>query len=809
MNHYFFLLKQAWGSLRQKPGFLVTVVVTMGTTLGALLCVLTLGYLLILQPLPYPEQDKLYNVSHLINNKFGEVQLEAFTYPGLIHLYKQQDIFEKSALVNYGKDVLTSLPQQPTLDTGYATPEWFELLDAKLQAGRRFESTEALDRFNPVAILSYQTWQNEFDGRADILEQTVSFSGVNFKVIGVLSASFIEPQIKQTGRDADIWLPWDFNLDIGYKERWGNISRSLSYVGKLKSDYNSGQAQQAITPLVNDIWVENVMPMPFFAGWSIDMKLQPLQSVILGGSENTIYLLLAGVVGLLLIAFTNVANLFMSRTAEQQKNLAIFSALGAKQSHLFKGLFIESTLLMCMAMLLALIMASVGFAGLQHYLVSILPRVNELGLNFMTFSVALFFAISLAVLFALLSNKMLNYRALNSTLHSSGKGTGIQVSKRLRQSLIASQVAIATVLVFANVGLFKQSVASIVAPTGFGVEDILHVSLSISAPKRPPSKEVAPIMTEIKRNLLALPQVQSISQSTSILDRFPQWVLTRVDSNESFTLQRKSVGHRYFQMFDQPLLEGRYFSQEDVIDGNMVMIVNQQFAHKLSPNGSAIGLKMSPSVDSEPFTIVGVVQGIRMPNEQDIPRRVYHPSSLADRELTVKLHENQTITRNEVVAVIKEITNLYTLFNLQRLADTKKKMLFTQYTTVNTTIALVLITLFLAGVGLYGILSYGTQMRRFELGTRMAIGAKRRDLVCLVVKDNAWGITIGMATSVVVMLLLYIAYQDQLGAYIGVELFGMFTLTICAIGSLSMFACYWPLRKYINRPAIHSLRGSD
>jgi hypothetical protein len=98
MNHYFFLLKQAWGSLRQKPGFLVTVVVTMGTTLGALLCVLTLGYLLILQPLPYPEQDKLYNVSHLINNKFGEVQLEAFTYPGLIHLstYTSSKIFLKN-----------------------------------------------------------------------------------------------------------------------------------------------------------------------------------------------------------------------------------------------------------------------------------------------------------------------------------------------------------------------------------------------------------------------------------------------------------------------------------------------------------------------------------------------------------------------------------------------------------------------------------------------------------------------------------------------------------------------------------------
>ena len=242
----------------QEAGFVATVVTTMGTTLGALLCVLTLGYLLIVEPLPYPEQEKLYKVIHAIGDKTGETNATAFTYPGLIHLYKNQDVFEKTALIQYGEDVLTSLPNQPTLNTGYATPEWFELLGAKMQMGRTFEATEALDTFNPVAIISYKLWQDEFASAADMLDKKVSFSGVSYRVIGVLGENFVEPQIRQAGRDVGMWFPWDYNLDARFKERWGNISGALTFVGKLKDTLSAKQAEQTISPLVNDTWVENV-----------------------------------------------------------------------------------------------------------------------------------------------------------------------------------------------------------------------------------------------------------------------------------------------------------------------------------------------------------------------------------------------------------------------------------------------------------------------------------------------------------------------------------------------------------------------
>jgi predicted permease len=809
MSQFFYQQKQAWVSLKKKAGFVATVVTTMGTTLGALLCVLTLGYLLIVEPLPYPEQDKLYSVVHAIGDKTGETNATAFTYPGMIHLYKNQDVFESTALIQYGQDVLTSLPNQPRLSTGYVTPEWFELLGTEMQMGRLFESTEALDTFNPVAIVSYKTWQDEFDSAPDMLDKKVSFSGVSFRVIGVLGESFVEPQITQTGRDVGMWFPWDYNLDVRMKERWGNISGALYFAGKLKDTLSAAQAEQIITPLVNDTWVENVVSMPFFNGWAIEMQLESFQTAIVGDSQNTVYKLLAGVLGLVLIAFANIANLFMSRTAEQQRQLAIYAALGAKKHHLFRGLLAESGLLMSLSLLVALVVASLGFSLLQANLASELPRINELGVNYITFLASIILAFSFALLFAFLSSKMINYRALNSMLQASGKGTGVQVSKRFRQGLIVSQVAIATVLVFTNITLFKEAVDTITQPPGYTVDNMTQMSLSVSASEFPPEEEVAAAMVQLKKSLLALPQVESISQSSSVLDGFGLWALTAVASGENFTPENNSISHNYFTMIGQALLEGDYFSEADIKDRNRVMIVNDKFAKRLNPDGSALGLQISPGAEYEPFTITGVVKGAKMPAESEVPMRAYTPANLANTQMTLKLRDGQSIEPEQVVTAIKSVSSLYALFNLETLDSQKKRRLFTQYTTAATTATLAVITLFLASVGLYGILSYGTQMRRFELGTRMAIGAKRKDLVGLIVKDNLWVIVLGIASSIVVMLGIYIGYTEALLAYISVDLLPIFLTTILSIALLSLFACYWPLRQYINHPAIHSLRGSD
>ena len=329
MNLFTYQLKQALLSLKKKPGFVFSVISTMGITLGALLCVLTLAYVMLIKPLPYPDQDRLYRVDSQQFDADGALNVTAFNYPGLVHLYKNQQVFDEVALSIYDDEVLTSLATQPTLSTAYVTPEWFELTAASMAMGRPFSESENINSNIPVAVLSYQTWVNDFAESTDILNEKVTFRGISFQVIGVLSSEFIEPKISSIGRETKVWLPFNFNAgDEEYRARWWDRANNLTFIGKLASDETVEQAQAKVSQLVNDTWQENIDQNGYNKGWHIEAELLSFQSVILGDSGRSAYLLLLGVIGLLAIAFINIANLQLSRTVEQKNQLALRAAVG-------------------------------------------------------------------------------------------------------------------------------------------------------------------------------------------------------------------------------------------------------------------------------------------------------------------------------------------------------------------------------------------------------------------------------------------------------------------------------------------------
>jgi ABC-type antimicrobial peptide transport system permease subunit len=280
--------------------------------------------------------------------------------------------------------------------------------------------------------------------------------------------------------------------------------------------------------------------------------------------------------------------------------------------------------------------------------------------------------------------------------------------------------------------------------------------------------------------------------------------LSRLGGEERYSIRAKDVDHAYFQLIKQSLLAGNYFSEADIKDENKVMIINDVFAKQLAPDGNALGLTFDNGA-----TVVGVVKGTLIPGQTTIEPRFYFPASPTRNMFLVKTKAGQVITREQVVEVLLQVSSELKLFSLSTLDSRRVERLFAQYTTAVTSGVLAVITFLLAGLGLYGILSYSTQMRRFEIGTRLAIGAKRRDVVKLIVKDNASMILLGMLTSVLVLLVLYLGFNDDLNAYLSGNLILAMVLTVAPIILLSLFACYWPLRKYINQPAIHSLRGSD
>lgn len=808
MSNNMYQLKQAWAGLRAKKGFLVTVVTTLAITLGALLSILTLVYVSIAKPLPYPEQENLYQVNSKL---YGGEDLigRMYNHMSLMHLFDNQTLFSQSAVVEYGHGVISSLPTQPALQVTAVTPSWFTLLGSKMALGRSFEQTEAINSNNPVAILSYETWQNEFNGDNTILEQSIVVSGNSFRVVGVLAETFIEPHLFSYRINTGVFLPWDYNsIDERRRQSWTGFRGTLTFLGKLDSSLSKTQIEQNLTTLVNSTWKENVGSNPRHENEEIRMDIQLLKTAILGDGKNTVLLLLAGVIGLVLIAFTNIINLFMSRTAEQQGQLGIRAAVGATKKHLFQTLFAQSGLVVLISVLVALAIASGGFWVMQQYLAESLPRVNELTINSITLASAFLIALVLALLIARLSANMINYRALNATLQSSGKGTGIQVSRKVRRWLVISQITIVTILVFANMGLLRNSLEIINQPPGFETENISTLTLSITDARGIPLEERKALMQELKGKLMALPQVEDVAQSASPLDDGARRSFTVEETQENLVgVIRRPVDDQYFQMIEQSLIEGDYYTSADIINENKVLIVNDVFAAKVAPQGSALGVKIRAGRDL--YTIIGVVKGVPMPAATEVPMRAY-PTMWQERpSFLLKLKPQQTLSRELVVPTLQEVSGRLQLSTLDALDAKRNELLFTQYLTVITTAVLAVLTFFLASIGLYGILNYATQMRRFELGTRLAIGAKRKDVIGLIIKDNAGAAGIGFVISLIILSVLFIGFSEALASYINPQLVTLFVVTLGLSSIMTIFACYWPLRPIINNPPIRSLQGSQ
>jgi predicted permease len=809
-----YLIKQAYLSFKNKPGFVFSVVSTMGITLGALLCVFTLAYVMLLKPLPYPEQENLYRVDSQQFDASGTLNVTAFNYPSLVHLYKKQQVFEQAALAIYDDEVLTSHQQQPQLSTAYVTPEWFELTASSMVIGRPFSESEGLNSSVPIAVLSYQTWLNDFAGRSDVLEEKVTFRGVSFRIIGVLSDEYVEPKIVEIDRETNIWLPFEFNSGSKeYRERWWDRANYLTFVGKLSSTISAEQAQAKLSQLVDNTWQENIDQNGYLKGWHIEVLLSPFKSAILGDSGNTAYMLLFGVIGLLVIAFINIANLQLSRTIEKKSQLALRAAVGAKGKDLFSLLFAESCLLMSAVLIFSLIMAKSGFIILQTYLAQMLPRVSELQLGLFTLSSAVIILLVLALLFAVLSYRVIDLHSLNNTMQSSGKGSGLQVSKKVRSFMIVSQVTVATLLIFFNVYLLKGALQVIYDPSVMQVEKLNSVVLTQSDASELSRAETSAITADILKNIVELPQVNIASRNSSPLtDGEGTWSLKDVASNQTILTIGKSVDSHYFSLMGQRLLFGDDFVESHFIDRAPVLIINEQMARQLvvDKEGSlhtVLGKKLSFGGPSA-FTIIGIVNDFKLPGKVDIPSRVYMPS-LSSYNLLIKVKDNQELTREQLVSVIKSTNKSLSLFKFSTLEIQKKQRLFNQFVVAITTTVLTVLTFILSAIGLYGILSYSMQMRRFEIGTRMAIGAKRADLILLIIKDNASAILLGILFSVGALSLLSIGFSEQISHYLTLQLLPVFVATLAMISILSLIACYLPLRQYINQPIIHALKGSE
>ncbi|MFZ8201763.1 ABC transporter permease [Alteromonas portus] len=809
MRNSNFYLTQAISSLRLRFGFVGSVTVTLGVTLGALLAVLTLSFYIVWQALPYPEQDQIVKLDYQRIDQNNEIQSTKYLYPAAVDLYKsslQEQTVDLMALSRYGQEVLVSKQNQPRVNTLYVTPEWFAVFGSKTVLGRFFTENEGIDSFVPGAVISYDAWKTLFNGDSNVLSQSITVNGKSHPIVGVLEESFVEPEVYQIGRQNQVWLPWDFN-NSEYQGYWGLADNEIVVMAKTHPNVKLKHVGMTLSIHANELFQQSSTGNGNTKPLRVNLVAEPIREVVSQDSFGTIILLLAGGFGLVAIAITNIANLMMARTVAQLKKLSIAAALGAKKKHLFYSLFAESSVLVCMSLVFAFLIASFTLMLVKQYCSEWIPRTQELQLNWFTALTAVVLAIVLALTFAWLNSRLINYSELKSAIQSSGKGTGGQISKKSRNLLIGCQISVATLLVCISSALIIDSAKHLNKKLGVDTDELMFMEFSIATLEWKGWGHYAPDVKRLQDNLIGVAEVQSMSFARSPLDDLHQFPVVDTQTNQDYFPFHRNVDEYYFDVSGQKILLGRGFTKEDIEQSSPVVIVNQTFANLLAASyETTLGKKIAVKGE-KPLEIVGIVQDLHLPNKREVPPRFYVPNNGSGMWALVKLAPNQIFDRAKMIDQLSQINSQFVLTKYESVDESLFNANFNTLFTLVASAVLSLLTILLASVGLFGILSYSTQIRRVEICTRMAIGAKQKAIIAMVLRDNLGVVSIGLAIGVILCITFFNLFGEGIFSTTLVAYLPAILITAIVISALVLMASYIPLKNFFKQPITKGLRG--
>ena len=801
-------LSLAKSALLRVSGFSATVIGTLAITLGALICIFSLNHMLLVKSLPYPDADNLLVIQHTYTED-GVDYSGAQTAPGMILLYKKQKVLTEIALMRDQNLLIADHPERPNSLVNFITHEYFSLLKPQMHLGRTMSAKEGFDHHQAVTVLSYDSWQKWYNSDENIIGSKTMLGNVSFKIIGVTAAEFRAPA-NRYNQAIDFWLPWDYQrLDV---KNWGVMTRGLTALAKIKPGISEQQAIASLSPILNEGYQASANALK---GYTAEITLTSLKDIIIGDSTQIALLLLSGVIALLLIATSNVTNLFLSRAAEKQRTMAIQAAMGAKPAHLFTSMFAESFILCTVAGVLGLIIAGWGFVLLAELASTQLPRIAELSVDGITLFFTAFIVLLLSVTFAKLSSNVVKYDDLKTQLQSSGKGSGLQISKKIRNGLIITQVTLASLLLVGTSVVIEQAMSTIMHPLGFNEKDISY--LRVARPKgfegyaEQNLIELNLLTLEIKKALSHLPEVVQVSRSLEPIIEIGAFnmSLENVDGKRLGSFNANMVDHNYFDLIELPLVKGNLFAeQKDPKYLITEIILSESLAKHLFPNKNPLG-EILQIQSTQPLKVVGIVKDYHSPGRDSDSsyQRYYLPYAVfGDLGFDIKLKTGAHLNKNNLLPLLQAIDPKLRIQELNTHSEMHAELIYKHKLTAGITLVLALLALLLAVAGIYGVLNYSTQMRRYELGIHLAMGAKTHRVQKMVIKENIKPILYGIAVSAGLTTLIYLIARQQLATEIEFNLFAILG-TIPVMLLVSFIACYLPVNKVINEDPIKALRN--
>ena len=797
-------LKYGALTLRKSPGFTIIAALTLALGIGANTAIFSLVDGILLRPLPYANPQQLVSVKG--------------TYPkgGFVAMREQMRTMDVATYSEDNEFNLTGYGEAVRLPGTLVSAELFSMLGVRPELGRTFYPGEDIAGQDNFIVLSHALWQQRFARDPAIIGRVIELEGIGRQVVGVMPAEFRFPSAR-----AALWLPLhnDPRNTPGY---WAGDF--MPVIGRLHTGTNLEQSRTEIKMFQSR--VTKMFPWPMPAKWNADVSVVPLRDGMVADVRGRLLMLLGAVVLVLLIACANVANLTLSRAATREKEIAIRSALGAGRGRIAMQLLTESVLLAGFGGLLGLLFAKGGLWLLKATLPTDMPRLMDVHLDWRVLVFTGGLAILTGFFFGLVPALQSSRVAPVESLKSGGRGVAISVSQRLRSTLVVAEVAFAVMLVLSAGLLIRSFWAISHTNPGFKSEHLLTARIT---PNESFCEDAGRCLT-FYRSVVNQAQASPGFANAALVNTLPldgRITKRNVDLEQRIAAPGENaplfwldvVTSNYFRVMGISALAGREFNDADEA-GSAVAVVTASTARRYWPGENAVGKHMRLLKEKEWRTVVGVIPDVRAFDIQSsepewIEGTVYLPynssATLEDgrvpAEMTIVVRTNLDGLQAESTLrrVVSGLNQEVPISEMKTMQEVVSEAVATPASTTSLFATFASLALVLGMIGIYGVLAFLVSKRTREIGIRVALGARRQDVLWLVMKEGAKfsfaGIALGLAGAVVVTRLL------------ASELYGvspMDAVTYCsvtgAMAAVTLLACYVPTRRAMRVDPLTALR---
>ena len=790
-------------TLTRQPGFAATAILTLALGIGATTAIFSVVNAVVLRPMPFDAPDRIVVVTNT-NLKTGN-RNTTISGPDFFDWRAQNRSFEALAYFTGSGEASVTVNNASDYTTiTRVSPGYFRVFGATARAGRLFTDEEERPGGSAVAVISDGYWRRQFNSDPRIIGSPITFNQRAYTIIGVT-------ELRYPAR-TDIYYP-----DAVPPESQSRTAHNYRGVGRLAPGVSVLQAQAEMSTIATGLSQQHPL-----SNGEKGIAVVPLQDVVVGDTRQTLFVLLAAVAFVLLIACANVANLLLARAAARGRELVVRAAVGAGRLRLIRQMLTESAVLALVAGIGGVIVARWGVQALLALAPPDLPRLDEVTVDLTALGFALMVSLAASVIFGLAPAWHVSRVDLADGLRQTGKGSALGVrSGWARKAFVVAEIALAVALVM-GAGLLGRSLVALAAvDMGFHGDRLVVLRTTVPVSGRAQFARAIEVYRNTLTELRSMPGVVAAGGVTSLP--------TVVRSNGGYWIQgapgpevlgMKSpqalfnvVTPEYFRALDVPIVRGRDFNDADRIDAPFVAIINEQLARDAFPNVDPIGRTIRAGLDSlEPMTIVGIVKDVRTrgPN-RPIQAELFfpyeqHQGPATSLNLVMRTNVMDPLAIGATAA--RQIRGRYPDVPV-RVETMEMTMAGATATPRFRTVLLVVfavVALMLAIAGVYGVMAYTVNQRVPEIGLRVALGASPGDVIGLVLREGAALVAIGL---VVGAALSYAGAQFISGLLFGVSARDpiVFAAVSALVATAALGACLVPGRRALKVDPLLALRA--